>query len=531
MPQSLSDAAVQAQLIRISQRLQRAQQKPTTAPTADAASALVLQMEARMAALDTRTTRLERQLAAAAGGQPSEQRPSQQGPSQQRPLRQRPSQQRPSQQRPSEQRPWRRPQPRHQQQQREELLHQQLERVVTMHSELMAHVKASAEEDVARRAAADEAEKRWREELNAAAHGQPREAATPTADQLSHRNDSAPRRSDRALDSAAGSAAAMPSAPASAAASPSGTQVWRVSSFAAIALAIIFVCRMLKKSKAAVLEEDARATVETLLSHSAEWLKLPLRPIVQSVSSEASLQLELAGGGGRGRSGRFWRRGSTSEVSGSLELQVEKLKLGVKSVLEAVLTAVPDAPTPLLTSLHVLCHRRVHWPNEFRLFPTERAALTQLPDGSQAPASGDSARLLAVHLVLTRVLVLQLLLRPEGLRTKPSARGQGNLRMLAALVHYLCHAALATDDGGVERGLARDAEVSEPFASELQRLRENGLPLLDQWVTETHGMINSWASAMLRAASNAQVAAEHANARASVQPAAAPPAPEPENGL
>ena len=109
MPQSLSDAAVQAQLIRISQRLQRAQQKPTTAPTADAASALVLQMEARMAALDTRTTRLERQLAAAAGGQPSEQRPSQQGPSQQRPLQQRPSQQRPSQQRPSEQRPWRRP--------------------------------------------------------------------------------------------------------------------------------------------------------------------------------------------------------------------------------------------------------------------------------------------------------------------------------------------------------------------------------------------------------------------------------------
>ena len=133
-------------------------------------------------------------------------------------------------------------------------------------------------------------------------------------------------------------------------------------------------------------------------------------------------------------------------------------------------------------------------------------------DGSDAPTSRGRTRLV-IHLVLTRVLVLQLLLRPKEnyVASKLSGRAESNLRMVAAVIHYLCYAALAADDeppsGDPGRGLAQDIEVSRSFHAESERLRETGLPSgMDSWIADTHVLVRAWASAMLRAASNAAAA-------------------------
>ena len=134
------------------------------------------------------------------------------------------------------------------------------------------------------------------------------------------------------------------------------------------------------------------------------------------------------------------------------------------------------------------------------------------------------------------------------------AKAHANLRMLAAMIHYLSHRSLAeaeaihgqqtndlaataaapavasapgdaaapaaapadatvatgADGSGnhgsasgphgwpaaalADRSLIQDEAASQPFASELHRLRENGLPLLEDWIVQTHGLLREWTS-------------------------------------
>ena len=425
---------------------------------------------------------------------------------------------------------------------------QQLEQVLGMHGELMATVKQAAADDAERRAASEEADRRWREQIAAAAR-QPRRAEDDDYNPL----DVEPRRADPssaspwrgrgrpkseseekllddlrgALDGVSDDEEAAVVEAADAAAAPSAAEAAARPAVGCItlksaALAILFALKLRARASSALLsEDDGRALLEVLSSRAVSWLRLPLRPVVQSILSDASLHLDFGSGGLAGagnavgnaaRGLRFWQKKETSAAAGERhEQQARKLKVRMRSLLEALMGAVPDAPAPLLHSLHCLCHRRMHWPSEFGLYASERATLLRQSDGSDLPSADAPARL-ALGLILTRVAVQQLLLRPKenAVASKPSSRALANLKVLAAMLHYLCHAALATSDPGavsgaalqasIDASLEGDAEAVQPFASELRQLRQHGLPLLEEWVAQNRAMLRMWSLAMLRAA-------------------------------
>ena len=47
-------------------------------------------------------------------------------------------------------------------------------------------------------------------------------------------------------------------------------------------------------------------------------------------------------------------------------------------------------------------------------------------------------------------------------------------------------------------GIRRIAEIErDTTVGFAERLRENGLPLLEDWIVQTHGLLREWTSAML----------------------------------
>ena len=129
--------------------------------------------------------------------------------------------------------------------------------------------------------------------------------------------------------------------------------------------------------------------------------------------------------------------------------------------------------------------------------------------------SPESPRLLALGLLITRTLVHRLLLRPkEGLLTarNPSPRGKANLRMLSAMMYVLGKAVPLqmlrpeVRAGRLQRLLKQDDEAVAPFRGELDRLIENGLPLLDEWMWEAAEVLRLWVQGMLHAARAAAAA-------------------------
>ena len=65
----------------------------------------------------------------------------------------------------------------------------------------------------------------------------------------------------------------------------------------------------------------------------------------------------------------------------------------------------------LTAGLLFLCTKRLTWPEDF-LFPSEKKALRPMPGGALAPSSTSPA-LLTINLLIVRVVIQQLLLRPK----------------------------------------------------------------------------------------------------------------------
>ena len=164
--------------------------------------------------------------------------------------------------------------------------------------------------------------------------------------------------------------------------------------------------------------------------------------MISSQIAGAETTIGCEGSGGKVGGARLFKKGDKAATA-ALEQQAKKLKVRGKAMLEALLGAIPEAPKPLLRRLHFLCTKRIMWPAEHTLFASERGVLRRQPDGSHAATELSPPRL-AIGLLLSRVVVLQLLLHPKetGLTAAPSARGAANLRMLAALAHYLSHLAM-----------------------------------------------------------------------------------------
>ena len=460
-------------------------------------------------------------------------------------------------------------------------LNRQMSQLVDMHTDVLEQLRKSAAADAARERAA-EAERRRHEAREAAAIAEPSLDLSrfPNAETLSDDDapgegrDAEPNRGlvhgeDEGGEESSGGndpIADPPSAGTAAALLNPATAPLHSASptipFARLALAVLYIARLRGRSSGAVVaEEEARKTIDELAELSATWLKIPVRPLVQSVLSDSSQSMDLsaaAGGGsvrrslalarprlalarargsskstsataaadasGGGASGGDGNGGGTSggstsgTISGGsgnakLDDQAISLRDRAKAVLDAVLGSVQDAPPQLLRRLHTLCYRRVHWPSDFALLPSEKAALRLQASGCYAPTEA-SPRLLAVQLVLTRVLLQRLLLRPRehGLASgKPPSQGASNLKMLAAYLHLIFQTALVAGGGGrigaggdarVSAVLEQDAEASRGFSAELTRLMDNAPPLLHQYAAEAATGVLSWSDSMLRVISD-----------------------------
>jgi hypothetical protein len=199
----------------------------------------------------------------------------------------------------------------------------------------------------------------------------------------------------------------------------------------------------------------------------------------------------------------FWQE----DVS-SLQKQASKLKVRCKAVLQALEQAALDVPAPILESLQSLTTKRLEWPSEF-LLPSEVSVLFRKKDGSFAP-SQMSPPVLLLNLLVVRVVVWQLLLRPKDnmLCTRISGRGQANLRMLASMLFCLCKLALprgARDIGmaWLRATLQEDALASRTFAAELTRFCEKGVPTLAGWMQEASVDLAKWTHSLLKRARDA----------------------------
>lgn len=383
-------------------------------------------------------------------------------------------------------------------------------------------------------------------------------------------------------------------------------------SFASVAIAVRYISRLRARAIGNLTDGDdilAEDEVTSLLQEvhqlSVKWLRPAIKGMVQSIFADSKLFLDLVpentpkkGGGGAAASlfGRNRKKDAAaaaaadgeeaSPVTGiptptekeaeQYKSQARRLVARADSLLEELIDLVPSAPPRLLTVLHVLTSRRMRWPsrrdtdeeneNTMRhpeLFPSELRALHRLPRGILAHTSGSRGRLV-VGLVLTRVLILQLLLRPieSRLVITERERGMANLRMLAAYCHYLFHRALvklasrkqkggkgtegaegaeATDgaegkDGnegaessGAEAGggdlgdrelnleamLELDSMVSQSFAPQLSRLQSEHAPSSLQKFAkaEADSQIISWMKKLLKRAN--KEASKDAQAQAS----------------
>ena len=383
-------------------------------------------------------------------------------------------------------------------------LRKQLEKALSRHCELMAHVKKAAEEDAARRAEA-EADRRSRSHLEKANKSSGGPVNAVEAQSLQSFASTVAGVNEQGSDKAVATAVGVTAGRKASATEGAKT---RFSGIAAAGMAVLFALRLRARAAShSISEEEALALLASLSSRAAEWLRVPLRPIVQSIIADTRLHLDWGESGALG----FFRRRPSSAMATDVERtshKLHELRVRTRSVLDALLSAVQDAPAPLLHSLNMLCHKRVVWPKEFPLWPSERAVLVrQKNDADMATALG-SARLV-IGFIITRVVIQQLLLQPKEngvAAAKPSSRAMSNLKALAAMLHYICHSALAGGEPGGElvaaadRSLQPDVEAAKSFGPALGRLRQHGLPLLETWIGENRGAIHTWALTMLRAA-------------------------------
>lgn len=182
-----------------------------------------------------------------------------------------------------------------------------------------------------------------------------------------------------------------------------------------------------------------------------------------------------------------------------------------KAVVDELAT-LTDAPAALLQSLHFLTSRRINWPPGV-LYPSEQAAL-RLGHNGASEITAESPKVLTLGLLLTRTLLHRLLLKPREamIATQTPPKGMANLRMVAAMLYVLSKAVLLLPLKPEVRGprlaaaLKQDPEATRPFRGELERLEENGLPLLQEWLWEATTVLYRWTHSLLRAARDAATA-------------------------
>ena len=280
-------------------------------------------------------------------------------------------------------------------------------------------------------------------------------------------------------------------------------------SLAACGFALLFVYRMrTKHSPVSMAEEEVKVMLETLHEVASGWLRRSLRAVVHAVLKDHALHMELSSqGGGR----RLF--GLLPATDGAPHgLQASKLKVRAKAILDELGVLGGDAPLALLQSLHLLTSRRINWPRN-ALYKSERDSLHMDMEraGGASCISATSPRVLTVGLLLTRTLLHRLLLQPREalLAPKTTPRGMANLRMIAAMLYVLGCAVPLVPLRPEVRGkkladaLKQDPEATAAFKGELERLEENGLPLLQEWVWEAAAVLGQWTQTVLRAARNA----------------------------
>ena len=277
-------------------------------------------------------------------------------------------------------------------------------------------------------------------------------------------------------------------------------------SMAACGFALLFVYKMRTKySPVTMGGDEVTVMLETLHEVAGGWLRRPLRAVVQSVLKDVTLHMELSSVAGGRR--LFGLLPATDGVPH--DLQASKLKVRAKAIVDELAVLGGDAPPALLQSLHFLTSRRINWPSN-ALYTSERAALQMAASGASS-ITATSPRVLTVGLLLTRTLLHRLLLQPREalLAPKTTPRGMANLRMIAAMLYVLGCAVplmpLRPEVRGAKlaAALKQDPEATATFKGELERLEENGLPLLQEWVWEAAAVLYQWTQTVLRAARNA----------------------------
>ena len=171
---------------------------------------------------------------------------------------------------------------------------------------------------------------------------------------------------------------------------------------------------------------------------------------------------------------------------------------------------MPQRPTSLATPVErTIAQTASERCREF--LESERDALHMEHAGGASSISATSPRVLTVGLLITRTLLHRLLLQPREamLAPKTTPRGMANLRMIAAMLYVLGCAVPLVPLRPELRGrklahaLKQDPEATTAFKGELERLEENGLPLLQEWVWEAAALLGQWTQTVLRAARNA----------------------------
>ena len=278
-------------------------------------------------------------------------------------------------------------------------------------------------------------------------------------------------------------------------------------SLAACGFALLFVYRMRTKySPVTMAEEEVTMTLDQLYDFASGWLRRSLRAVVHAVLKDHALHMELSSqGGGRRLFGLLPASDGVPH-----DLQASKLKVRAKAILDELGVLGGDAPPVLLQSLHLLTSRRINWPRN-ALYKSERDSLHMEGAGGASSISATSPRVLTVGLLITRTLLHRLLLQPREamLAPKTTPRGMANLRMIAAMLYVLGCAVPLVPLRPEVRGkkladaLKQDPEATTAFKGELERLEENGLPLLQGWVWEAAALLGQWTQTVLRAARNA----------------------------
>ena len=80
-------------------------------------------------------------------------------------------------------------------------------------------------------------------------------------------------------------------------------------------------------------------------------------------------------------------------------------------IILIIIMAYHHLDLTLISGLLFLCTKRLTWPEGF-LLPSEKKALRPMPGGALAPSSTSPA-LLTINLLIVRVVIQQLLLRPK----------------------------------------------------------------------------------------------------------------------